>query len=541
MKRFGHGSRQAGNFLHHPGRYRVGLLLPLLVFASAQAAEGEAPVFDIQDYAVEGNTVLDVETVEQALYPHLGPGKGIEDVERARVALETAYRDHGYPTVVIDIPEQDVDHGQVRLKVVEGRVAFVQVTGSRYYALGKIKAGIPALAEGQVPHMPEVQQQVAKLAEQSADRTVTPVFRAGQAPGQMEVELKVTDQLPLHGSVELNSRNTDYTHYTRLIGSLRYDNLWQRFHSASLQYQTSPENSDELEVWSGTYVLPTGLADTRLALYGVGIQSSTQLGANVGGTSVVGTGAIYGLRLVKPLEALSGGLHSLTLGFDYKQFDQAITLAGQDTGNTPIHYAPFLVGYEASLRWGEALTSLNAAGHVSIRGLGNDPAEFQQRRDQARANFFYFTADLKHQQTLPADFQLATRLGGQISPDPLISNEQFSAGGVQSVRGYHQTQQLGDSGLNASVELYGPRWLSNQTDFIQNLRLLGFYDWASLWIERPLAPNPARYTLASAGLGLRMQIFRHFQSELDWAYPFYRQGTVDSGQQRLDFRVSYAF
>jgi hypothetical protein len=38
-----------------------------------------------------------------------------------------------------------------------------------------------------------------------------------------------------------------------------------------------------------------------------------------------------------------------------------------------------------------------------------------------------------------------------------------------------------------------------------------------------------------------MQIFRHFQSELDWAYPFYRQGTVDSGQQRLDFRVSYAF
>ncbi len=511
------------------------LMLPVLTVQAnpAEPAPTDRPVFDILDYRIDGNTVLDVETVEQAVYPHLGPGKGIEDVEQARVALETAYRDHGYPTVVIDIPEQDVNNGQVRLKVVEGRVAFVQVTGSRYYALGKIRAGLPALAENQVPYMPAVQAQVAKLAEQSADRTVTPVFRAGQTPGQMEVELKIKDQLPLHGSVEMNSRNTDYTRYTRLIGSIRYDNLWQKFHSASLQYQTAPENRDEVDVWSGTYVLPTGWADTRLALYGVGIRSNTQLGANVGGTSVVGTGSIYGLRLVKPLPAKTGWLHNLTAGFDYKQFDQAVTLAGQDTGSTPIRYALFLLGYDASLRLGDSLTSLNAAGHFSIRGLGNDPTEFERRRYQAQSDFFYFTADMKHQQPLPADFLLSTRLAGQISGQPLISNEQFSAGGVQSVRGYHQTQQLGDNGLNASVELYGPRLWAG--------RLLGFYDWATLWIENPLAANPARYTLASAGLGLRMQILRHFQGELDWGYPFYRQGTVDAGQQRLDFRVSYEF
>jgi len=374
------------------------LMLPVLMVQAnpAEPAPTDRPVFDILDYRIDGNTVLDVETVEQAVYPHLGPGKGIEDVEQARVALETAYRDHGYPTVVIDIPEQDVNNGQVRLKVVEGRVAFVQVTGSRYYALGKIRAGL-----------------------------------------------------------------------------------------------------------------------------------------NVGGTSVVGTGSIYGLRLVKPLPAKTGWLHNLTAGFDYKQFDQAVTLAGQDTGSTPIRYALFLLGYDASLRLGDSLTSLNAAGHFSIRGLGNDPTEFERRRYQARADFFYFTADVKHQQPLPADFLLSTRLSGQISGQPLISNEQFSVGGVQSVRGYHQTQQLGDNGLNASLELYGPRLWAG--------RLLGFYDWATLWIENPLAANPARYTLASAGLGLRMQILRHFQGELDWGYPFYRQGTVDTGQQRLDFRVSYEF
>lgn len=508
---------------------------------TAESAANQQPMFDILDFQVDGNTVLDVEIVEQAVYPYLGPGKRIDDVEKARVALETAYRDHGYPTVVVDIPEQDVNDNRVRLTVVEGRVAFLYVTGSRYYALGKIKSGIPALKEGEVPYMPAVQAQVAKLAEQSADRTITPVFRAGQTPGKMDVELKVKDTLPLHGSVEMNSRNTEYTGYTRLIGSLRYDNLWQKFHSASLQYQTSPENSNEVEVWSGTYVLPTGWADTRLALYGVGISSNTLLGANVGGTAVVGTGSIYGFRLVKPLPPKTNLLHNLTLGFDYKSFDQAVKLVGQDTGNTPIHYAPFLLGYDASLRSSESLTTLNAAGHFSIQGLGNDANEFERKRYQAKPNFFYFTADLKHQQQLPWDFLFSTRVSGQITGQALISNEQFSVGGVQSVRGYHQTQQLGDNGLNASVELHSPRLPTGGGTTLQNLRLLGFYDWANLWIENPLPGSSTRYTLASAGLGLRMQILRHFQSELDWGYPFYQQGTVDVGQQRLDFRVNYEF
>ena len=92
--------------------------------------------------------------------------------------------------------------------------------------------------------MPAVQEQVAKLSQQSADRSLTPIFRAGSTPGQMEVEIRVKDELPLHGgSLELNGRNTENTTRSRLIASLRYDNLWQAFHSASLQYQVSPENT----------------------------------------------------------------------------------------------------------------------------------------------------------------------------------------------------------------------------------------------------------------------------------------------------------
>lgn len=509
--------------------------------ASAPEPAGEQPVFDILDYQVDGNTVLDVESVERAVYPHLGPGKGIADVEKARAALEAAYRDKGYPTVVVDIPEQDVNEGVVRLQVVEGTVETLHITGSRYYALGKIREGVPALAEGQVPYMPAVQEQVAKLAQETSDRTVTPIFRAGTTPGKMEVELRVKDELPLHGSVETNGRNTEGTTRSRLIGSIRYDNLWQKYHSASLQYQVSPENADEVEVWSGTYVLPTGWADTRLALYGIGISSNTQLGAAVGGTTVVGTGNIWGLRFIKPLPTVGDYLQSLVLGFDYKNFDQGVTLVGQDTGNTPIEYAPFTVGYEATWRHEEAITSLSAAGHFSIRGLGNNSQEFEDKRFNAKPDYVYFTADLKHQQRLPYDLMLVARASGQIADQPLISNEQFAAGGTGSVRGYYQTQQLGDDGVNLSLELHSPKLLPDDWEYVQYLRALAFFDWAYLWIEDPLPANPSHYQLAGTGLGLRAQIFKHFVGELDWGYPFYKQGTVRPGDNRIDFRVAYEF
>ncbi len=510
--------------------------------AAAIEQQAEAlPSFDMLEMQVEGNTVLDQQLVEKTIYPFLGTGKTVDDVEKARQTLEAVYKEKGYPTVLVDIPEQDVVEGLVRLKVVEGAVERLKITGSRYFYLGKIRDKVPALAAGQVPFMPNVQEQVGELGKESSDRQVTPIFRAGTTPGKTEVELRVKDELPVHGSLEMNGRNSENTSRTRLLGSVRYDNLWQRFHSASLQYQVSPENADEVEVWSGTYVLPTGLANTRLAMYGIGISSNTQLGVNVGGLSVVGTGSIYGARLIKPLAGLNAYSHSLNLGFDYKSFNQGINQAGQDQQTSPISYAPFQIGYDGSWRYPGVITSLSSAIHFSVSGVGNDQQEFENRRFKAKAGFAYLTSELKHLRELPWDMRLATRASGQVADSPLISNEQFAVGGQQSVRGYHQTQQLGDDGVNLSVELQSPSLKPQDWDFAQNLRAHLFFDYAYLWIQDALPLNPSNYRLAGTGAGLRMQFFKHWLGEFDWAYPLYRQGTVDVGNQRIDFRMAYEF
>ncbi|MEP6879847.1 MAG: POTRA domain-containing protein, partial [Nitrosospira sp.] len=149
--------------------------------------------FDVFEYRVEGTTLLPVTMVEQAVYPYLGEKKTLEDVEKARDALERAYHGEGYLTVLVSIPQQKVDSAVVTLTVTEAPVKRLRVVDSRYFSPADIKAAVPELAEGNVPNFPEMQKQLASLSR-SADRRITPVLRAGKTPGTVEVDLKVKDQ-----------------------------------------------------------------------------------------------------------------------------------------------------------------------------------------------------------------------------------------------------------------------------------------------------------------------------------------------------------
>src|SRR5487761_369324 len=102
-----------------------GVLLAVGSGVGTQAAMTTPPssapqTFNVYEFLVLGSHVLGQMKVEATVYPFLGPGKTIKDVEQARAALIAAYRKAGYGTVLVDIPEQAVDQGVVRLKVTEG-------------------------------------------------------------------------------------------------------------------------------------------------------------------------------------------------------------------------------------------------------------------------------------------------------------------------------------------------------------------------------------------------------------------------------------
>ncbi|HEX4939072.1 MAG TPA: POTRA domain-containing protein, partial [Candidatus Kapabacteria bacterium] len=193
--------------------------------------EAVQPRFAVWEFRVKGNTLLQQTAVELTLTPYLGPDQTFETIQEAASKLERSYRDAGYPTVLVNIPEQDVVGGVVMLEVVEGKVSRVRVSGSRYFLPSEIKQEVGSLQQGQPMHVPSFQADMNRVNSASGDLRVTPVLKPGGTPGTVEVDLRVKDELPLHGSLEVNNHNSLDTTKLRTSASISYDNLWQKHHS----------------------------------------------------------------------------------------------------------------------------------------------------------------------------------------------------------------------------------------------------------------------------------------------------------------------
>ena len=503
----------------------------LTVLGAAHAepnAELTAPRFDVFEYRIEGNTVLSVDRIERAVYPFLGERRGVDDVESARLALEAAYREAGYGTVVVDTPEQRITDGVVTLQVVQAPISRLRVVGARYYSQGRILDKVPSLAEGAVPNFKVVTEQLASV-NTSTDRRVTPLLRPGKAPGTTEVDLTVEDKFPLHGSLELNNKYSPNTSSSRLQASLRYDNLWQREHSVSAQVQVSPEDTREVKVFSGSYTVPTG---SGLLVFSY-TRSNSNTSVGVGGTTIFGKGSIYGVRGVFLLEGSEVLNHSMTLGADYKDFDELTSTGPSAAFNTPIRYLPLSASYAATLVDKQGYWQTGTGLTFAVRGLASRQAQFSDKRFQSKTNFAVLKASLARTQKLPSEFTLYANVEGQLSDQPLISNEQFVAGGVDSVRGYLDATAVGDKALRASIELRTGNLASEQSTWWSSLTAHTFFDGAVLRIKDALPGQDAGDTLTSLGFGLRLQARQYALFSIDVGWPLHDARQTSQGAPRL--------
>jgi hemolysin activation/secretion protein len=156
----------------------------------------QAPVelkFDIDRFVVEGNTVLPAADLERLTAPFTGKGRDFGDVQRALEALENAYRDRGYSAVTVFLPEQDLEKGQVILKVIEPRIRNVQITGNRYFDEANIRSSLPALREGAIPNANDIAANLRVVNESPAKQTNV-ILRAADDPAQVDARVDVTDE-----------------------------------------------------------------------------------------------------------------------------------------------------------------------------------------------------------------------------------------------------------------------------------------------------------------------------------------------------------
>lgn len=516
---------------------------------SASKAAAAVRHFEINEFDVEGNTVLGEEAIDAAVEPYLGPDKTMADIDGARAALEKAYAARGYQTVYVVLPPQTVRGGVVRLKAVETKVGTVTVTGLEHTTKERITDSLPSLAPGAVPNLKTLNSDLIALNSQSNDRQVTPSMKPGKQPDTIDVDLNVQDQLPVHGGLELNNKYSQDTRPLRLQANLEYDDLWGLGHSVSGLYSVAPEDPANGEVYALTYSAPVPGTDIKLSL--TGLRSNSNV-ATLGATDVLGRGNSVTLGATWSLGTSGDYFHYLQAGFAWKDFNDTVSQGGQSTP-APITYYPLSLTYVGTFREPNDQLSFNLGATLSFRGLGSNQAAFDNARYKADGDFFYFKGGANWLHNLPYGIDLYSEVDGQIANRPLVSNEQFSIGGDGSVRGYLQSQGLGDDGVRSTLELRSPslsQWMGAfANSHIDDLRLVGFVDAGRAWLHDPLPQQRSAYDFRSVGFGVTGQAVKYLNASLFVADPldtFTVLGTNNTisqsdstfaGKLRLQFRV----
>jgi hemolysin activation/secretion protein len=512
-------------------------------------AEGEnmdsdlpPPSFHIREYRVIGSRHLPRDQVDYAVYAYLGPDRTAEDVELARAALEQRYHRAGYQTVVVEIPPQDPTTGVIILSVQEMPVGRLTVRGSKYHDIERIKRLAPSLAEGSIPNFRDVEKDVIRL-NRRADLRVTPEFKPGALPGSVDVELVVEDSFPLHGSVELNNRYSANTTPLRLDASLRYDNLWQLGHTIGAAFQVAPQDADDALVYSGYYLAPVPRVEW-LSLMAQAIRQNSDV-STLGGSASAGNGEIYGGRLIAELPTRHAGMfHNLTFGLDYKNFEQSLSFNNVLIDSSPVTYYPFLLSYNGFWMGKDYRFQFDGAFNWHFRGMGSGEVEFDNRRYAANGNYFYFRGLASYEHDLWQDFQVKALLQGQATDNPLVDSEQFSVGGLNTVRGYLESQAVGDSAIAGTLEVRSPsllRWWTKNDR--HEFRLLGFLDAGSVFINDPLPEQTTNFNLLSVGFGALAKVMDWLNGAVYVGIPQISQGSTEAdsyrpaGSPMLVFRV----
>lgn len=508
----------------------------------ALSLAADAPVdFDVLEFVIEGNTVLPGDVVEKAVTPYMGPGKSFKDIEAAREALEKAYQDAGFLSVVVSLPNQRINAGEVRLEVIEASVERLNIVGASHHLPSKLREQVPSLAAGQTPYFPQVQQELGRV--QSADVQVTPLIAGGTEPDKIQVDLKVQDSLPLHGSLEVNSGQSFNTTQGRVLAALSYGNLFQLGHRVSLSWQYAPQRPGDANSLSLLYTVPLSWRDELIASVSDS-QSDTPISTGSGGSTLT-QGNTFGLRWQRELDALNWPVrHNVYAGIDYKNNQDKTSITTELSSDKPaLKYSVVSVGY--ALTWLgsedrtlEASTALAAsADRLSGREVDCDGQRMDQfacKRQGASPDFMVWKAGLDYHGPAWGRWRINARGDVQIASGPLASGEQYVLGGHNTVRGYYDAEQPGDWGWAARLELESPSWpeSGNWRSTAQ-----AFFDRGFVLLREPQVGQTSRVHLASYGLGWRLDNGQGLQVSAEVAMPIHETSRpTDSGGYELATR-----
>jgi hemolysin activation/secretion protein len=224
--------------------------------------------FSVRTFHIEGNQLIDTARIATAVQVFTGPEQNFDTLRRAVEAVEALYADAGFGAVRVQLPEQDIADGIVRLKVIEARLGRIRVEGSRHFSDENIRASVPALVEGGPPNIDRAGASLALANDSFAKRTRVTLQR-GETSGSVDAVLRVADIRPWRIATSLDNTGNSVTGDYRFGVSYQHANLFDRDHAFSAQYVTSPDHLDKVSILGLGYKIPIyARGDSIEAVYG---------------------------------------------------------------------------------------------------------------------------------------------------------------------------------------------------------------------------------------------------------------------------------
>lgn len=488
-------------------------LLPLPEPATpAQPIPGEVPdTIVVERFEVVGSTVFTAADFAEVTARFTKRPISLTELFQARTAVTQLYLDRGYITSGAFIPPQKLQGGVVTIQVIEGRLEDIQVSGTTRLDPGYIRSRL-AIATAPPLHRDRLLEALQLLQLNPLIQTLAAELSAGTTPGTNLLQVKVTEAPTFQAQLLFDNDRSPSVGTDRRQIQLSEGNLLGFGDSIGLTY-TNTDGSNALDA---SYTLPLSPYNTTLTLaYGTTSSQVIERPFNV--LDITSASRYYELTLRQPL--IQTPSQELALGLiAARRESEALLLGGALPFPAPGSDAQGRTRISA-LRFFQDYTSRSSTDVIALRsqlsfGLGLLDATINANPPDTR--FVAWRGQGQYVRLLAPDLLLLVRGDLQFADRPLVALEQFSLGGLETVRGYRRDLLVADNGFLASVGLRIPVLRIPEINSL--VQVEPFVDVGTVWNQSG-GSTLTTTTLASTGLGLRWQVVDRLTARFVWGIP----------------------
>lgn len=490
---------------------------PQTVKSAPVSVKGNAPFsapagaekikFVLKSVELEGASVYSSKDLQSAYADKIGQTISLADVYSLAANLTAKYRNDGYILTQIIVPPQTIDGGVVRLQAVEGVLNQIKVDGpgaqgSNANIINKYVGELKSKGVLNNRNLEKTLLLINDLPGVTARSVLSP---SPSVTGASDLTILV-ERDALNGTVQVDNFGSRFLGMWEAIGIVNLNSFFGLNERLSAQMAYAPSNQGiEPELLYGELAgtLPVGPYGTTLEA-NIG-KSYTDPGASLDTFDVIGKSYFSGLKINQPFVRTRELTVSSSLGLDRRSTE---TKSNVDTTKNDDITSLRLGGHVdyVDTIFSAAVTNLNME---LSQGLGILGASEEGDADLSRAagdpTYTKLTADISRLERLTNEFSLLVSAKGQMADAALLSAEEFGLGGANGIgRGYDPSEIVGEDGVGGTLEL---RWASPySSSWMDNYSVYGFYDVGKVWNDDSITSDLDEQSLASTGVGVRMNI-----------------------------------